>query len=189
MANGQRAGTVFLDRDGTVIVNKHYQKDAAVTELLPGARQGLERLRRAGFTLILVSNQSGIGRGFLTEDDLRAVNQRMLELLGPVAGEFAALYHCPHRPDEDCACRKPRPGMAGRAAAAGSVTEPCFVVGDSRADIKFGRTIGAATVLVRTGYGAAVEAAGEVAPDYVADGLPEAADWILRRAGGGVTPP
>lgn len=179
MATGKRF--VFLDRDGTIIVNKHYQKDPAITELLPNAKQGLDALRNAGFGLVLVSNQSGIGRGLLRHDDVDAVNQSMVDKLGGGDDYFAGLYYCVHTPDDGCDCRKPLPGLALQAAKQlGFDLADSFVVGDRETDIDLAKAIGAKSVLVRTGSGADVEQKGLCRPDYTADDLLDAANWILE---------
>lgn len=180
MANAKKY--VLLDRDGTIIVNQHYQKDPALTELLPNAREGLELLRRSGYGLVMVTNQSGVGRGYMTMADVDAVNGSVAEALG---GEgkayFDGMYVCPHVEADGCDCRKPGTGMV--LAAAGDLgfrPEECFVVGDRDADIEMGQVVGAKTVLVRTGYGAEEEKKGIVHPDFIADDLMDAAEWILR---------
>ncbi|MCD7895915.1 MAG: HAD family hydrolase [Planctomycetaceae bacterium] len=172
---------VFLDRDGTVIVNKHYQKDPAETELFPDTIAALARLRATGVTPVLVSNQSGIGRGYLTEDDLAAIHRRMLDLIGDDT-IFAGMYHCPHVPEDNCACRKPRPGMLESAARDhGAELADSYIVGDSEADIRVGQAVGATTVLVLTGHGEKTRAIPGLDPDYVATNLSDAAEWIVRR--------
>lgn len=173
---------VLLDRDGTIIVDKHYQKDPALTELLPNARAGLDKLRDAGFGLIMVSNQSGIGRGYFTRADLAGVNRSVIALLGGGDGYFAGIYYCPHTDNDNCRCRKPRPGLAEAASLDhGFTLSDCYVVGDSARDIAMGDEIVAATILVRTGNGLKTERAGEVTPDYVADDLLDAANWIVEQ--------
>ncbi len=175
---------VFLDRDGTVIVNKHYQKDPDDTELFPNATSALARLKAAGLTPVLVSNQSGIGRGHLTEDDLAAIHRRLLDLIGD-DDAFAGMYHCPHVPADNCECRKPRPGMLERAAAdLGADLAASYMVGDSEADIRVGHAVGATTVLVLTGYGEKTRAVPGLNPDYIAENLADAAEWIVRREKG-----
>lgn len=173
---------VLLDRDGTIIVNKHYQKDPDETELLPNAREGLAKLREAGFGLVLITNQSGIGRGKLTRADLASVNRRMIMLLDGRDDFFDGIYYCPHLPDEGCRCRKPKPGLLELASYdLGFSLSESYMVGDREVDVECGQTAGAATVLVRTGYGLETEERGDVEPDYVADDLVGAADWIIRR--------
>ncbi|MDR2390511.1 MAG: HAD-IIIA family hydrolase [Planctomycetota bacterium] len=175
---------VLLDRDGTIIVNRHYQKDPAATELLPGAREGLDRLRRSGFGLVLISNQSGVGRGIMTGADVEAVNASVVAKLGGDAKFFAGAYYCPHVEADGCGCRKPKPGLAARAATElGFSPGKCWVVGDRDIDIAMGRAFGAAgCILTRTGYGAETETAGKATPDFVADNLAAAAEWIIGMA-------
>lgn len=179
---------VMLDRDGTIVVDKCYQKDPALTELMPNAREGLEMLRNAGFGLVMVTNQSGIGRGFLTADDLAAVNRSVVEKLGGDHDYFAGIYYCPHVEADECACRKPKGGMAEQAAAElGFRTGNAYMVGDKAADVGMGRAVGAKCILVRTGDGPETERKGGVRADYVADDLVDAARWILGDAGIGVS--
>lgn len=173
---------VLLDRDGTIIVNKHYQKDPAETEILPKAGEGLHLLKAAGFGLVLVTNQSGIGRGILTKTDLAAVNRRMILELEGDDHFFDGIYYCPHVDADACQCRKPRPGMLEVAAFNHEFPlSESYVIGDRDIDIEAGRAVGATTVLVRTGHGAATEKEGKVFADYVADNLLDAADWIIAR--------
>ncbi len=174
---------VLLDRDGTIIVNKHYQKDPDDTELLSNAKEGLHRLRDAGFGLVLLTNQSGIARGLLTRADVDAVNARMIDLLGGGEDFFAGVYCCPHGPGDNCACRKPLPGLARRAAdELGVSLREAYAVGDREIDVAMGHAAGAKTLLVRTGYGAKVEAENACSPDFVADDLLDAARWIIGQA-------
>lgn len=173
---------VLLDRDGTIIVNKHYQKDPDVTELLPYAKEGLELLRAAGFGLIMITNQSGIGRGYLSRSDLAAVNRRVISELGGGDDYFDGIYYCPHVVGDDCLCRKPRTGMLELAALnLGMNLCETYVVGDREIDVMAGDAVGATTVLVRTGGGAETERNKLADPDYAADDLLDAARWIIDR--------
>ena len=175
---------VLFDRDGTIMVDKIYQTKPELTELLPGATQGLGRLAEAGFGLVVITNQSGIARGLLTERDLAAVHGRLEAMLAEAGIRLDGVYHCPHRPEDDCRCRKPLPGMAERAAAdLGFSLERCVVVGDRECDMELAKGVGATAVLVRTGGGRETEANGECQPDYVADDLLDAAEWIINNAG------
>ncbi|MGE4553448.1 MAG: D-glycero-alpha-D-manno-heptose-1,7-bisphosphate 7-phosphatase [Desulfovibrionaceae bacterium] len=171
---------VLLDRDGTLMEDRHYLADPAGVALVPGAAAGLRALAAAGLGLVVVSNQSGVGRGYFTEADVAAVNGRLAELLAAEGVVMDGWYHCPHGPDEGCACRKPAPGLA-LAAARDLGFDPArgFVVGDKSADVDLARAIGAAGVLVLTGKGEKHRA--RCAPDFVARDLAEAADWILAR--------
>lgn len=170
-----------LDRDGTIIVDKNYLSDPAGVELLPGAAAGLKRLRAAGWDLVIVSNQSGIGRGYFTEEDYGKVTARLVELLRAEGVELAGIYYCPHAPEAQCACRKPRTGMLEQAARELDFPlSACAVIGDKPADVDLGKNAGAAlTVLVRTGYGE--KSAAGCAPDAVVADLTEAAEFLISR--------
>lgn len=168
--------TVFLDRDGTILEDRHYLADPDGVALLPGAASGLRRLQAAGATLVVVSNQSGVARGLISPSALAAVEERFRSLLATEGVALAGSYSCPHRAEDACDCRKPRAGLARRAAAElGLDLHRCMVVGDKPADIGLARHLGATAVLVRTGEGAAALAAGAT-PDLVVDGLDELAD-------------
>ncbi len=173
---------VLLDRDGTIIVNKHYQKDPDQTELLPNAAAGLHKMRDAGFGLVIITNQSGIGRGFLTKTDLASVNRRMIMDIDGRDDFFAGIYYCPHTPEAQCHCRKPKPGMVELAAAELKFAPPeAYVIGDSYADIQTGNAVGATTVLVLTGNGRETEQITDLDVDYIATDLVDAANWVIRR--------
>jgi phosphoheptose isomerase len=171
---------VVLDRDGTLNVEVHYLSQPDQVELLPGVADGLRALRSAGCRLVVVTNQSAIGRGFFDEARLAAIHDRLRALLAAQGIVLDGIYHCPHRPDEGCACRKPGPLLVERAAAdLGFDPAEAFVVGDKPSDIDLGRGVGATTLLVRTGYGAAHEAAGDAVADFVVDDLLGAARVII----------
>jgi histidinol-phosphate phosphatase family protein len=159
----RRPAAVLLDRDGTLVVDVPYNGDPEAVVPVPGAAAALGRLRAAGVRLAVVSNQSGIARGLLTEEQVRAVNARVEELLGPL-GPWCV---CPHGPEDGCACRKPRPGLVLQAARAlGVAPADCAVVGDIGADVGAARAAGARGVLVPTPVTRREEvaAAPEVAP-------------------------
>jgi D-glycero-D-manno-heptose 1,7-bisphosphate phosphatase len=177
---------VLLDRDGTLIVEKNYLSDPSQVELIPGAPQALLRLRCGGWGVAVVSNQSGVARGFFTAADVDGIHRRVLELLGEAAAAVSAFYYCPHAPGQGCRCRKPATGMVEQAAAdLGFDPRQAWVVGDKTVDIELGRNCGARTILVRTGYGARIEAAA-ARPDHSVPDLPAAVELIL--AAGPATP-
>jgi histidinol-phosphate phosphatase family protein len=156
---------VLCDRDGTLIEDVPYNGDPDRVVPLPGVAEGLDRLRAAGIGLGVVSNQSGVARGFLTADQVEKVNRRVVDLLGP----FGTVVWCPHGPADGCRCRKPAPGMIDRAAAAlGVPVERCAVVGDIGADADAARAAGALGVLVPrpVTLAAEVASAAVVAPDF-----------------------
>ncbi|WP_338090667.1 HAD-IIIA family hydrolase [Planosporangium thailandense] len=173
MLQSQGFAAALLDRDGTLVLDVPYNGDPDQVRPVPGAREALDRLRAAGLRLGVVSNQSGIARGLLTHEQVRRVNARIEELLGP----FDTWHYCPHGPDEACDCRKPAPGMIRSAAAAlGVPIERCVMIGDIGADVTAGLAAGAATVLVPTPVTRAEEIA---AAPVVATDLAGAVDWIL----------
>lgn len=168
--------TIFLDRDGTIIEDRHYLADAEGVAMLPGAASGLRRLQAAGIALVVVSNQSGWARGLITPPELLAVEDRFQVLLVMEGIVLTGCFYCLHRAEDGCDCRKPRDGMVRHAAAElGLDLQGCMVVGDKAADLGLARLVGATAVLVRTGEGAATLAAGAT-PDIVVDSLDELAD-------------
>jgi D-glycero-D-manno-heptose 1,7-bisphosphate phosphatase len=148
------ARAVFLDRDGVVLVEKHYLSDPAGVELMPGAAAAMARLQRAGYLLIGISNQSGIGRGRFTLDDHAAVMTRLDEILASAGVAFDGFYFCPHAPGDGCACRKPAPGLLEEAARSFSWDPTAsWLVGDKASDVELGLAAGLRAALVRTGHG------------------------------------
>ena len=131
---------MLFDRDETIVLDVPFNGDPARVEPAPNARALLDRLRAAGLRLAVVSNQSGIGRGFITPEQVDAVNRRIDELLGPFDGFFT----CPHAPEDACECRKPKPKLIFDAARAlGVDTAQCVVVGDRESDVEAARAAGA----------------------------------------------
>jgi histidinol-phosphate phosphatase family protein len=172
---------VLLDRDGTIIVEKHYLDDPEGVELLEGAADGLRRMLRLGLGLLVVTNQSGVGRGLFDEARLESIHERLLARLADEGVRLDGIYACVHHPDVGCRCRKPAPGLVERAAAEQRFRpEECFVVGDMESDVRLGQMLGASTFLVRTGYGAGVAARGDVRPDFVVEDLREVAETLER---------
>jgi len=182
---------VFLDRDGTIIEEVGYLDRPERVELFPWTIDAVRVLNRAGLAVVLVSNQSGVARGFFTEDIVDAVHQRMADLLAEGGARIDAYYYCPHHPDgkvppfaQKCDCRKPGRGLVDRAEQEFGI-EPArsFVVGDRWLDVALGRAVGAQSVLVRTGYGASEEQKrpADLAADAVVDNLIAASSWILGR--------
>ncbi|MHC4662647.1 MAG: D-glycero-alpha-D-manno-heptose-1,7-bisphosphate 7-phosphatase [Planctomycetota bacterium] len=174
---------VVLDRDGTIIFERNYLSDPAQVELIPGAAEALAELRKLGLGLIVVTNQSAIGRGIIDEERLSEIHDRFLDLLRAEGIEIDGIYHCPHLPEDGCNCRKPATGLLERAAGElDFLPSDCFVIGDKPCDIELGRNAGAATFLVRTGYGISTSTESDSEADYVVDGLVEAAYIIARIA-------
>jgi histidinol-phosphate phosphatase family protein len=167
--------TVLFDRDGTLIIDVPYNGDPSDVEAMPAARAALDRLRAAGLTLGVITNQSGLARGLITADQVAAVNSQVTALLGP----FATWQICPHDDAARCRCRKPRPGLVHAAAAAlGETPRRCVVLGDRLRDVAAGAAAGASGILIPT---ASTPQAEIQAASTVAVSLHAAADLILAR--------
>lgn len=172
---------VMLDRDGVLIAEQGYLSDPDGVELLPGVVSGLTRLRDLGMGTVVVTNQSGIGRGYFGDTELQAVNARLRQLLRAHDVDVAGIYFCPHAPDDGCECRKPATGLVQQAVSDyGFQPEQGFVVGDRRSDIQLGQAIGATTFLVTQGYGQDFVNDPETQPDFIVDTLEEAAVIIEK---------
>jgi heptosyltransferase-2 len=179
--------TVFLDRDGTLNHNPGYLKSAAEIKLMPGVGAALARLKTAGAKLVVVTNQSGVGRGMFTLKDLETIHARLQGLLEQEGAVLDAIYFCPHSPDDGCLCRKPERGMVDRAVAELQLDlRRSYLVGDHMRDLQLARAVGAKAVLVTTGEvdTQAIDRlrAERALPDKVASSMGEAADWILTDA-------
>lgn len=170
---------VVLDRDGTIIQERRYLSDPDQVSLIPGAGAALRELKQLGLLLVLITNQSGIGRGYFDQTQLESVHVRLAQLLKHEGVRLDGVYVCPHKPGDDCGCRKPKLGLLEKAASdLGLSLEQAIVIGDKISDIEMGRAAHALTILVRTGYGA--QFARAVAADFVVDDLPAAVEIIKR---------
>lgn len=176
---------IFLDRDG--VINRdspEYVKCWEEYEFLPGSLAAIEKLSRAGYTLILITNQSIIGRGMVPPGVLEDMHRRMRRAIEAAGGEIFDIFYCPHRPDEDCDCRKPEPGLIFQAKERYGIDLPRTVmIGDNVKDVACGHNAGCgATILVRTGSGREAEKAlarEQIQPTAVVDDLNAAAGLIL----------
>jgi|ERR1043166_8147687 D-glycero-D-manno-heptose 1,7-bisphosphate phosphatase len=169
---------VFLDRDGTIMRDVDYCGDPNDVELLPGAADALRQLKGHGFKLLVITNQSGIGRGLFNEGQYRAVQAELTRQIGE--GIIDATYFCPHLPEAGCKCRKPSPDMVRNAARDHAIDlTRSFFIGDKPSDIECGRNAGVRTVLVRTGYGSSADAS---IADFEAQDLLAAANLIVDLA-------
>jgi D-glycero-D-manno-heptose 1,7-bisphosphate phosphatase len=179
---------VFLDRDGTLIVERGYITVPDDVELIPGAAAAVARLRDAGWKVFVVTNQGAVAKGMITEDELGLIHFRMVSLLAEQGAELDGVYYCPHHPDGDqiqysveCDCRKPRPGLLERAAGEHGIDlSESVIIGDTLRDLEAGRGAGSRGVLVLTGHGAQT-AAEEHGADHVAPNLVAAVDWLLAQ--------
>jgi D-glycero-D-manno-heptose 1,7-bisphosphate phosphatase len=178
---------VLLDRDGTINEEVGYVLSPDELRLIDGAPEAIRRLRELGLGVAVVTNQSPIGRGWITEEDLAAVHERLRELLRARGAELDGIFTCPHAPSDGCGCRKPATGLVDRAARQfGFAPSEAFVVGDHAGDMAMGRAVGARTIFVLTGHGEEELPAAEPFADHVVPDLPAAADVIhavLARAG------
>lgn len=172
---------VLLDRDGTVIVERHYLSDPAEVQLLPGTAVGLRKMREMGLGLAVITNQSAVGRGFIDERRLDQIHARMCELLQEESIFLDGIYFCPHLPEDNCDCRKPKGALPNIAASElGFDIRDSFVIGDKACDVDMGQRLGATTILVLTGYGGKTAAEQTARPDYVVPDLEQAAVVIDR---------
>lgn len=181
---------VFLDRDGTIVEERGYVTAPEFLNLVPGAAAAIASLKERGWKVFVVTNQGAVAKGLLTEDELTAIHQAMVMMLGAEGALPDGIYYCPHHPDgtegdyaSECGCRKPKPGLLERAASENGLDLSASVmVGDSTRDIGAGKAAGvAATVLVLTGHGAET-AKGEHGADHVAADLAAAVEWISAQS-------
>ncbi|MDR1870886.1 MAG: D-glycero-beta-D-manno-heptose 1,7-bisphosphate 7-phosphatase [Deltaproteobacteria bacterium] len=175
---------IFLDRDGTLNEDRGYVWRWADFYWLKGVPEALLKLQKAGFKLVVVTNQAGVAKGLYQEKDVLALQRLIAEDLKKLGVTLDGYYFCPHRSGErpPCACRKPAPGLLLKAASdLGLALNASYLVGDKISDIQAGLAAGVQTILVRTGYGLTAEP--EVTPKTkVFDDLPKAADYILLKA-------
>jgi D-glycero-D-manno-heptose 1,7-bisphosphate phosphatase len=182
---------VFMDRDGTIIDELGFLKDPNDLNIIPGAVDAISLINRAQMKAVIVTNQSGVARGYFSEETLEKIHQRLKEILMKKGAYIDAIYYCPHHPEEGhpeyrkrCNCRKPYSGMLDLAAKDLSVDlEHSYVVGDKIIDIKLAHRVGAKGVLVLTGYGKVevelLDDALKLRPHYIAKDILEAVNWIL----------
>ncbi len=177
---------VFLDRDGVINRDsRDYITRPGEFEFLPRAREAVGTLTREGFTVIVITNQSAVNRGWMSPEVLEAIHDRMRSGCANKGGEITNIFFCPHRPDEDCPCRKPKPGLLFQARDARGVDlAASIMVGDSAKDIQCARNAGCGgAVLVKTGmeYDRQKQLLDEkgIAPDHIAPDLYDAARWIV----------
>jgi len=178
---------VFLDKDGTLIEDKPYNVNPDCIQLLPGVSEGLNLLQAQGYQLIVVTNQSGIARGFFTEQDLFRVRNKLEELLSSAGIVLSDFYYCPHHPQGqigqyaiDCSCRKPQPGMFYRAALEHNIDlSSSWMVGDILHDVEAGNRAGCKTVLIDNQHETEWELTPIRRPKFMAQDIESAARIIL----------
>jgi D-glycero-D-manno-heptose 1,7-bisphosphate phosphatase len=167
---------VFIDRDGTIMEDRDYCSDPSDVKLFPGAPETLRRLKSNGFKLIIMTNQSGIGRGLFTLDQYRAVEAEVLRQFG--AGLIDATYFCPHLPGQQCSCRKPATGMILEATREYQIDlSRSFLVGDKEIDVECARNAGVRSIRVKTGP---QRDTSDSTADWVAEDLRAAVEIVLN---------
>ena len=181
----------FLDRDGTINVEKGYISDPAQIELIPGSASAIRRLNEAGYLVFGLSNQSGVARGFFTVQAVLSINRRVMEMVSDKGAEIEEILFCPHHPQGlvaeyavTCDCRKPATGMVENLKSNYAIERAqTLVIGDKIVDVELGRAIGARTALVQTGFGIGemekIKAEDMNEPDVYAKDLAEAVELLL----------
>lgn len=178
---------IFFDRDGTINVEKDFISSPDEIELIPGAIEALRLATSSQYRIFVVSNQSGVARGIMSEDDVQSVNRRLIELASREGIAFDGIYYCPHYPPLSgaCLCRKPNRGMIDQALQRFSIDIPrSYVIGDRILDMELAFNVGAGSVMVMTGYGEDESDAWETGrkPDYFARDILDAVKWIVSHA-------
>lgn len=194
----QSTPAVFLDRDGTLIVDVDFLNSIERLELIPGAAEAVRIFNRLGKKVIVVSNQSGIARGYFNEEQVEEIHRAMRRLFAAEGARIDAIYYCPHHPDfgepqyrRNCNCRKPEPGLFLQAAAEHQIDlEKSYMIGDKYSDVEAGKRLNMVSILVLTGngkhhYELYKDKPNVTQPDFVAADVLEAAQYILRRETGG----
>jgi len=179
---------VFLDRDGTINKDVNYLNHPDQVELIAGSAEAVKLLNDNGFMVVVITNQSGVARGIIDEEKLPLIKKRLCSLLKESGAKIDGYYYCPHYPEGKikkyaikCDCRKPQPGMLKSAAEDLDIDlGKSYVVGDKICDVELGRNGGAVAIMVKTGYGAAEAAKCDPPPDYTAENLIDAAQWIIK---------
>ena len=172
---------VFIDRDGTIARDVHYCRRVEDFEILPTVPEAIRLLNQHGFKVVIITNQSGIARGYFNETTLLQIHQHMRQELAKYDARVDAIYYCPHHPEEGCECRKPKPGLILKAAQDLAINlGRSFMVGDGEMDIRAGKAAGCRTILVATEPD--IEKETTDPPDYIADNMLRAAQWIIDKA-------
>ncbi|MCD5398058.1 HAD family hydrolase [candidate division NPL-UPA2 bacterium] len=176
-----RARAVFLDRDGTINEDNGYLSDVRNLKIIPGAVEAVNLLKEEGFLIFIVTNQSGLARGFFTVENLEQIHDQIKKIFS-----LDGISFCPHHPDENCSCRKPEPKMVLDVAEKFRIGRgKSYVIGDTRSDLEMGQRAGCKSILVLTGKGKETEAllAGSNLPvEFIAKDILEAAKWITQHS-------
>jgi histidinol-phosphate phosphatase family protein len=178
---------VFLDRDGVINQNRDgdYVKSWREFAFLPISREAIQRLLKEDIPIIVISNQAGVGKGLVSDAAVQEINRRLVAQTSVAGRQISAVYYCPHRIEDGCGCRKPKPGMLLEAAADWDLDlTRCYVVGDAISDIEAGSAVGCTTFLVKTGRGSRAlqeRQNWKTQPDFIVEDLAQAVEIILRQ--------
>lgn len=178
---------VFLDRDGTINEEVEYLSSLEELNIFPNSFEAIKLINESGMLAVVITNQSGVARGYFDENFVKTVHLRINEILQGKGGYIDRFYYCPHHPVEgrghylkSCGCRKPEPGMLIRASEELGIDLSCsYMVGDAAKDIELAERVGAKGVLVKTGYGKDAVSSG-IKPAYIADNILDAVKWIMK---------
>lgn len=178
---------VFLDRDGTIIHDANYLDKKENIKLFDGAAEAIKKLNEAGFIVIIITNQSGVARGYFAEEIVIKLNKELVRMLEKEGAKIDGVYYCPHHTKGsiekysiECECRKPKIGMLKKAAEDFDIDLPnSYMVGDKPDDINLAKNAGCKSILVKTGYG--VDSMDKCSPDFIAEDIVEAVEIILKK--------
>lgn len=171
---------IFLDRDGTMAIDVPYCSRPEDFELFPNTARAIKLLNEHDYKVIVITNQSGVARGYFTEDTLGRIHQKMLGKLAEEGARIDGIYYCPHHPNDNCECRKPKPKMVMQAVSEHDIDlKQSFMVGDKPLDIQLGKNVGCRTVLIPANTGETEVEPGS--PDYTASDLLQAVLWIINQ--------
>lgn len=173
--------TVFLDRDDTISRDIPYCSRPEDFELLPAAGEGVKLLNDADFRIVIITNQSGIARGYFSEEMLGKIHQKMRDDLAQYGAHIDAIYFCPHHPDDNCDCRKPKPKLVYQAVKKLAIDlKRSYVIGDRLTDLELARNIGCKSAIIPSAPGKAELENSSISPDYAAPDFISAAKWVIR---------
>lgn len=181
---------VFLDRDGTIVNDIGYMNSPEQLQFIPGSIPAIKKLNEAGYKVVVITNQSGVARGMITEDMLQTIDKTMHKKILNGGAHLDAIYYCPHHPEHGtypykqvCECRKPHPGLIKKAERdLGLDLKSSYMIGDKATDIEAGKSAGTSTIMVMSGRGQQEKPKLKEQPDHIAADLSRAANWILEQA-------
>jgi len=174
---------IFIDRDGTICEDKVYLADPEGLVIFPEVPEGIQRLKKSGFLTIVITNQSGIGRGYFDKETLEKIHERLKGILKEKGAVIDAIYYCPHHPEENCDCRKPKTGLVQQALKDFEIDlDRSFIIGDTDMDTELGRKMGMKTILLTRPSNPTVAgiSRGGIPSDFTTEDFQKAVEWILK---------